>query len=79
MNSREKIEDAKRILRHNGHFVDNLWSVDDVRSSIECTDKEAMDILYNALTNESVMEHIWYAIKDYALINKYKLKNDSSF
>ena len=70
---------AKSLLKEEGYFVDNLWTTFDVQSSVECTDDEAMDILYHAMTNESVMEHIWFAIKDYALINKFKLKNESSF
>jgi hypothetical protein len=77
--SREKIEDAMRTLRDNGFCVDNLWSIYDVHAVVECTDKQAMDIMHNALTNESVMEYTWDTIKDYALINKFKLKNDSSF
>ena len=79
MNSREKIEDAKGILRDNGYCVDSLWSIHDVHAVVECTDKQAMEIMYNALNNESTTEQIWFTIKDYALINKFKLKNDSDF
>ena len=74
-----RIEDAKALLKGEGYFVDNLWTTFDVQSSVLCTDDEAMDILYHAMTDDSVMEHIWYAIKDYALINKFKVKNESSF
>jgi len=73
MNSREKIEDAMRTLRDNGYYVENLWTIHDVQSVVECTDKEAMEIMHNAITDDNVMTEIWFAIKDYALTNKYRL------
>ena len=75
----KKIQEAKSVLKDTGFSIDNLWSINDVYSVVVCNEKEAHDIMHNALTDEAVMEHIWDAIKDYALINKFKLKNDSSF
>jgi hypothetical protein len=56
------IEDAKQILESNGYFVANLWHIDDVTSSWECSDKDAYKVLEMALTNEFVMSSIWEAI-----------------
>jgi len=65
-----------RTLRDNGYYVENLWTIHDVQSVVECTDKEAMEIMHNAITDDNVMTEIWFAIKDYALTNKYRLKED---
>jgi hypothetical protein len=73
----ELIEESKIVLESNGFCVDVLWSASDVHSVVECTDKEAGDIMYNALTNENVVDAIWFAIKDYAQTNGFKLKDES--
>jgi hypothetical protein len=71
------IESAKVILRDSGYFVDNLWSVDDVKLRYNCDDDEqAQDILYNALTNDATMEQIWFAIDMVAQNEGLKLKNE---
>ena len=66
MNAQEtkftEIQLAKSILRENGYFVDNLWSIDDVKQRFVCDDETAQDILYRALTNEATYEQIWLAI-----------------
>jgi hypothetical protein len=57
------IEEAKQVLRDAGFFVDNLWHINDVKDRYNCdSDEQAQSILYNSLTNESVMEHIWDSI-----------------
>ena len=57
------IQEAKDLLRENGYFTDNLWHVDDVKLRFKCeNDEHAQEILNNALTNGSVMEHIHEAI-----------------
>jgi len=66
MEARNKIEDAKEVLRNAGFFVDNLWSVEDVKSSYKCDDDTAQDILNGALTNEWISEQIFSTIKDLA-------------
>lgn len=54
---------AREVLRKAGYFVDNLWTVDDVKSKFNCTDEEAQEVLNGALTNEATMEQIWFAIE----------------
>lgn len=73
----KSIQQAKDILANNGFSVNNLWNINDVLSVVKCNKAEAHDILQNALTNEAVMEQIWYAIKDYAEINEFELKDNN--
>jgi hypothetical protein len=60
------IEQAKQVLRDNGYYVDNLWSVEDVVSNYNCTDEEAQEVLDGALQNDATMGQIWYAIDFHA-------------
>jgi hypothetical protein len=69
----DKIEQAKSILRDAGYFVDNLWSVEDVKSIYKCDNDAAQEILYDALTNDGTMEQIWFAIKFH--IDEYRENN----
>ena len=57
------VENAKKLLKANGYFVDNLWCVDDVKGKFDCTDEEAQGVLYGALQNDATMEQIWLAIE----------------
>ena len=59
------IENAKKVLKENGYFVDNLWHVDDVKSKFKCDDDVAQGILDEALTNEATMEQIWFSIGEF--------------
>jgi hypothetical protein len=63
-NQLTEIEQAKAILKQHGYFVDNLWSTQDVTDRYECTEEQAQDVLNTALTNEWVVEQIFYAISD---------------
>lgn len=60
------IEQAKQVLRDNGYYVDNLWSIEDVLNNYNCTDNEAQEVLDGALQNDATMEQIWYAIDFHA-------------
>jgi hypothetical protein len=60
------IEQAKQVLRDNGYYVDNLWSIEDVVSNFNCTDDEAQEVLDLALNNDATREQIWYAINYHA-------------
>lgn len=62
MSNYKKIEEAKALLKENGYQVDNLWTVEDVKSKFKCTDEQAHNVLYSALTNDATMEQIWFAI-----------------
>jgi len=58
----QSTEDLMTELKSRGKFVDNLWTTEDVFAFFDCTEDEAQEVLYDALTNESTMEHIWEAI-----------------
>lgn len=61
-----KIEEAKKLLKDNGYYVDNLWHIDDVKSLKEdITEEKAQEVLDLALTNEATMEQIWFSIKEF--------------
>ena len=69
MENFQSVENARAYLREQGYFVDNLWHVDDVKSTFfNPTDLSnngnidsdlAMDVLNKTLTNSAVMEAIW--------------------
>jgi len=56
------IESAKQLLRENGYFVDNLWQTCDITDVWDCTDEQAQELLYKALTSESTIEQIHIAV-----------------
>lgn len=56
------IDDAKKLLKEHGYFVDNLWQVEDVIGNWECTEEQAQEVLYKALTSESTIEQIHIAV-----------------
>ena len=60
------VQQAKQVLRDAGYFVDNLWTIQDVQDRFECNDETAQGILYDALTNEYIVEKIFEQINDYA-------------
>lgn len=66
MNTQEEIRKAKKVLKSNGYYTDNLWSVEDVKSKYLCSDEQAYSILNSALKNEATMEQIWLAIDIYS-------------
>jgi len=58
-----EINKAKQVLRKAGYYVDNLWSIDDVRDdNNELTDEQKMQALDMAFDNEATIEQIFYSI-----------------
>ena len=55
------IANAKLVLKQAGYYVDNLWSIHDVKDD-SLTDEQKMEALGMALKNEATMEQIFYAI-----------------
>lgn len=62
MDQHLKINEAKEFLRSVGYYTDNLWSVEDVMNNFSCTEEQAQEVLDKALSLESVMDEIWFAI-----------------
>jgi hypothetical protein len=71
-----KIEQSKAILRDAGYFVDNLWRVDDVTWNYECTDEQAHEILFEALTHPYITENVFSIINYKAEELELKEKED---
>lgn len=77
MNPIEKItiESAKQFLKDNGYFVDNLWTVHDVKCNYKCTDEQAQKVLADVLNNgaikQEINEYIDIASHDLKKISKY--------
>lgn len=61
-----KTLEARAILKENGLYTDNLWSISDVKARYNCTDQQAYDILDNALRNEATREQTLFAIDVYS-------------
>lgn len=55
------IANAKLVLKQAGYYVDNLWSIHDVKDD-SLTDEQKMKALDMVMTNEYTTEQIFYAI-----------------
>ena len=70
----QEIQKAKDLLESKGYFTYNLWQTEDVTSRYECEEDDAQEVLERALTNDNVMESIWFAIDFHAEDIGLKLK-----
>jgi len=57
------VMNAREVLKRNGYFTENLWQVADVQADYQCTEQEAQDLLYRALTSIDVMGAVRFAIR----------------
>lgn len=62
LQSIKDIDDAKKLLRSSGYFVDNLWMTEDVLMNYKCSQEKAQEVLYGALTNDATYQQVWEAI-----------------
>ena len=70
-----KIDQAKKVLKDNGYFIDNLWQIEDVKSIFKCNEDEAQEVLTQALQNEATMNQIWFAIRLHGEENELEENN----
>ena len=69
------VEQAKEVLRKSGYYVDNLWTVNDVKENhanadgSEVSDEIAINVLGGALKNEATVDQIWFAIREHSEMN----------
>ncbi|MDO6737059.1 hypothetical protein [Wenyingzhuangia sp. 2_MG-2023] len=54
----DKIQQAKDLLKDNGYFVDNLWTIHDVKKIFECSTNQAQEILKESLVNDSITDQV---------------------
>ena len=52
------IEQAKKVLKKNGYYVDNLWHTDDVHQFGDISEDGAYDVLDSVLQNAYTIEKI---------------------
>ena len=71
-----ELQQARQVLKDAGYQTDNLWHIADVKGNYNCTDEEAMEMLIEALTNETTMEQIWLAIDICAQNRRIENLND---
>jgi hypothetical protein len=69
-----KIQEAREFLKSEGFQTDNLWTAEDVQHKWNCSQEDAIGILYSALTNDATMEQIWMAIDFHAEDSGLELK-----
>ena len=72
---KNKIKEAKKILKEYGFYVDNLLSIYDVQDHYECTDIEAMGVLDTVMSSKWLVENTSEMIKHQAIANKLKAKS----
>ena len=58
-----RVDNARAVLKAAGYFVDNLWHIEDVQATFDCSPIEAMFVLNRALTNSHIVGQIWSAIE----------------
>jgi hypothetical protein len=63
-NMSKKIENAKKVLKDAGYYVDNLWHINDVKQNYKVSDDEAYKILDVALTSDWITERTFEMIND---------------
>lgn len=54
----KNVERAKKFLRTQGYYTDNLWHINDVFAVRECDDDQAMQVLHNAFSCELLNDEI---------------------
>ena len=72
-----KVE-AKKFLETQGYFTDNLWTVADVQGVFNCTDKQALEVLDKALTNEATVEQVQLSIRTFGEMFGYEEIEENS-
>ena len=67
-----EIENAKKLLKSEGYYVDNLWQTCDVTMNYDCTEEQAQEVLDGVLKDEYISQQIFEGITMYA--DNLKLK-----
>jgi hypothetical protein len=70
----DEIEKAKQVLKDAGYYVDNLWSIEDVKKDWRCTDKQSFEILDSIFKGEYFGEVVFDLINIEARIKEYRQK-----
>lgn len=69
-------QEALEVLKNNGYYVENLWTIHDVLASWDCTREEAYEVLGYAVDSPYVIENIWLNVSIKASKMGLKPKDD---
>ena len=70
----EAIENAKKVLKKNGYYVDNLWTTLDITDRFkDCSDELAYQILNEVMRNDYIITIIQETLCEHA-VEDYNLK-----
>jgi hypothetical protein len=67
-------QELRDELTRRGYFTGNMWRVEDVTCSYECTPEQSQEVLYESLTNGATMEQVWLSIDISADLRGYSKK-----
>ena len=56
------IEQAKKVLKENGYYVENLWHIDDVKQGYYVDDDKAYEVLDEVMQSEYIMQEVFETI-----------------
>ena len=60
----KQIEEAKEFLKSKGYYVDNLWTIDDVK--YRCSKEEALKVIDTVMQSEWLVSNIFEMIEEEA-------------
>jgi len=58
MKDTKEVQLAKEVLKNNGYYVENLWSIQDIQNQHICSDEIAYEILGDAIEQDGIYEAI---------------------
>lgn len=60
--SSDKVEVARKFLKDQGYYVDNLWHIDDVQQNHDLDDDDAYEVLDRVMQAEYTVSNIFEMI-----------------
>jgi hypothetical protein len=60
--SKDKVEVARKFLKDQGYYVDNLWHIDDVQQNHDLNDNDAYEVLDRVMQAEYTVSNIFEMI-----------------
>jgi hypothetical protein len=60
--STDKVEVARKFLKDQGYYVDNLWHIDDVQQNHDLDDDDAYEVLDRVMQAEYTVSNIFEMI-----------------
>lgn len=73
---KNRLQEAREILRMNGYYTDNLWHIDDVKQNYDITDDQAYEMLDKAMQLDYTTSNIFEIIDEVCSANDHEKKID---